>query len=155
MGSSGKDSLGLGWYHRVLTRCCCKSHHPHLAQDKLILIQNETIINRNIMYDLSLLKKELDKMKQRKLERELSSGSEYKEETESLRIISDKVLIDKPNNLPKIKQAKQNKFNANKKREKKETNNDKYFGGNNKKQKKKKKKKKFTKKKKKKKKKKK
>merc|ERR1712228_193504 len=122
------NSLGLGWYHRVLTRCCCNAHHPHLAQDKLILIQNENIINRNIMYDLSLLKKELDKMKQREL------SSNKLEETDSLSL-SDKVSIDiKPNKFGG-NQKKQNKFDANTKVEKKGTNNDKYFGANNKKQK--------------------
>lgn len=69
------NALGLGWDHRVLSRCCCNAHYPRLAQDKLLLIQNENIINRNIMYDLSLLKKELDKMKQCELGLQLNSNN--------------------------------------------------------------------------------
>merc|ERR1711933_41937 len=26
------DITNLGWNHRVIPRCCCAPHHPHLAQ---------------------------------------------------------------------------------------------------------------------------
>ena len=50
--ASQKEDEGeedLGWYHRVVPRCCCSPQHPHLAQDKLILIQNGRILNRQLI----------------------------------------------------------------------------------------------------------
>ena len=56
----------LGWNHRVVPRCCCAPHHPHLAQDKLILIQDGKIINRTIIKNIQQIKSGLNDMRKKK-----------------------------------------------------------------------------------------
>eukprot|EP01083_Nonionella_stella_P110131 322069_1 len=41
-----KQCTDLGWTYRVVPRCCCSPHHPHMTEDKLILLQDGFIINR-------------------------------------------------------------------------------------------------------------
>merc|ERR1712083_1061217 len=55
----------LAWNVRSVQRCCCCPEHPHLAQDKLMLIQNGRIINRPFIDDLSELHRERKRMLQR------------------------------------------------------------------------------------------
>jgi len=64
-----KNKLGLGWIHRILPRCCCSCHHPHLAQDKLLYLQDGHILNRSIIYDLTQIKVGLKEMRERQLRR--------------------------------------------------------------------------------------
>ena len=51
------EEADLGWYHRLVPRCCCSPQHPHLAEDKLILLQNGRILNRPLIDNFNELQR--------------------------------------------------------------------------------------------------
>ena len=51
--NSRREWKDLGWNHRVVPRCCCSPHHPHIAEDKLILLQNGYVINRALIQNVA------------------------------------------------------------------------------------------------------
>merc|ERR1712241_993299 len=67
MGSWTENELltDLAWNVRPVPQCCCSPHIPHLVQDKMILIQNGRIVNRQFIDDLDELHKALPDAQQR------------------------------------------------------------------------------------------
>jgi len=49
-----KRLANLAWNVRLVPNCCCSPHIPHLVQDKMILIQEGRIVNRQFVENLGV-----------------------------------------------------------------------------------------------------
>jgi len=63
--STKSEKENLAWFHRTVPNCCCAPHHPHLSQDKLLLLQNGQIINRSMIDSLEEIQHTLHEMRNR------------------------------------------------------------------------------------------
>eukprot|EP01083_Nonionella_stella_P302186 1040850_1 len=71
----------LGWMYRTVPPCCCSPHHAHTAEDKLILLQDGEIINRELIQNVETIKKGMKQLKLLK-EKQLKLWLKLQEERE-------------------------------------------------------------------------
>eukprot|EP01083_Nonionella_stella_P280792 955302_1 len=66
----------LGWMYRTVPPCCCSPHHAHTAEDKLILLQDGEIINRELIQNVETIKKGMKQLKEKRRKRMLKLQEE-------------------------------------------------------------------------------
>jgi len=64
-GDMYSNTGNLGWIYRAVPPCCCAPQHPHLSQDKWMLLREGKLINRTILASIQQIHSGLEKKRTR------------------------------------------------------------------------------------------